>query len=46
MKWAGVADDVIAAVGERLNASAPLGWKPTGNDDAVVSSVIDGCWRD
>jgi hypothetical protein len=46
MKWAGVSDDVIAAVGERLNASAPVGWKPTSNEDAVVASVINGCWRD
>jgi hypothetical protein len=46
MKWAGVADEVIAAVGERLNASAPVGWKPTDSADAHISAVIDACWRD
>ena len=46
MKWASVADDVIAAVGERLNASAPVGWKPTDSGDAVIAAVIDDCWPD
>jgi hypothetical protein len=45
MKWAGVPDDVIAAVGDRLKESAPTGWKPTGNDDAILVKVVDECWR-
>ena len=44
MKWAGVSDDVIAAVGERLKVSATTGWLPRGTDDGLIASVFDAAW--
>ena len=44
MKWAGVPDHVIAAVGERLKDSATMGWLPRGTDDELITAVFDAAW--
>ncbi|HEY2748252.1 MAG TPA: hypothetical protein VGL86_26700 [Polyangia bacterium] len=44
MKWAGVHDDVIAAVGERLKDSATTGWLPRGADDPLITTMFDAAW--
>jgi len=44
MKWAGVADDVVAGVGAQLKARATPGWLPMGPRDQVIVAAFDAVW--